>query len=42
MFIKFVNRFKKKEEVKEEEPAPKKPTSEELLEEIRDLLKEKN
>lgn len=41
MFIKFINRFKKKEEIKEE-AAPKKPTQEELLEEIRDLLKEKN
>ena len=42
MFIKFINRFKKKEEIKEEEAAPKKPTQEELLEEIRDLLKDKN
>ena len=41
MFIKFINRFKKKEEASEE-PAPKKPTQEKLLEEIRDLLKEKN
>jgi large conductance mechanosensitive channel len=43
MFIKFINKFKKKEEVKEvivEEP---KPTKEELLlTEIRDLLKAQN
>jgi len=38
MFIKLINRFKKKEEQKPEEP--KGPTSEELLAEIRDLLKE--
>lgn len=39
VFIKAINRFKKKEEIKEPEPA--KPTQEELLAEIRDLLKEK-
>ena len=38
MFIKLINKFKKKEEPKPE--APKGPTSEELLTEIRDLLKE--
>ena len=38
MFIKLINKFKKKEEPKPE--APKGPTSEELLAEIRDLLKE--
>ncbi len=42
LFIKMINSFKKKkvEEIKEE--APKAPTTEELLGEIRDLLKEKN
>lgn len=39
MFVKFINMFKKKEEPKPE--APKGPTSEELLAEIRDLLKDK-
>ena len=40
LMIKAINRFhKKKEEAPEE---PKGPTSEELLTEIRDLLKEKN
>ena len=42
LMIKAINRFQKK---KEEAPAPeepKGPTSEELLTEIRDLLKEKN
>ena len=42
LMIKAINRFHKK---KEEAPAPeepKGPTSEELLTEIRDLLKEKN
>lgn len=38
MCIKFLNKFKKKEEPQPE--APKGPTSEELLAEIRDLLKE--
>ena len=38
MFIKLINRFKKKEEPKPE--APKGPSTEELLAEIRDLLKE--
>ena len=37
MFVKMINSFKKKEEAKLEEP--KGPTSEELLTEIRDLLK---
>ena len=37
MFVKMINSFKKKEEAKPEEP--KGPTSEELLTEIRDLLK---
>ena len=42
--IKFLNNLHKKEEAVEEpapEPAPPAPTSEELLAEIRDLLKEK-
>ncbi|WP_284037308.1 large-conductance mechanosensitive channel protein MscL [Neobacillus sp. 114] len=39
LFIKFLNRFKKKEEVKEQAPV-KVGRSEELLAEIRDLLKE--
>ena len=38
MFIKLLSKFKKKEEPKPE--VPKGPTSEELLAEIRDLLKE--
>ena len=38
MFIKLINKFKKKEEPKPE--APKGPSTEELLAEIRDLLKE--
>ena len=38
-FIKIISKFKKKEEVKEE--APKGPSTEELLTEIRDLLKNK-
>ena len=38
MFVKLLNKFKKKEEPKPE--APKGPTTEELLAEIRDLLKE--
>ncbi len=37
MFVKFINNFKKKEEPKPEEP--KGPSTEELLTEIRDLLK---
>ena len=41
IFIKFINRFKKKEKAPEE-PAVKAPTQEELLAEIRDLLKEQN
>lgn len=36
--LKFINRFKRAEEAKQEEPA--KPSTEELLAEIRDLLKE--
>jgi large conductance mechanosensitive channel len=39
LVIRFFNRFKKKEE--EKAPAPAGPTSEELLGEIRDLLKER-
>jgi len=38
-FIKLINSFKKKKEEAPEEPAPKAPTAEELLTEIRDLLK---
>lgn len=38
MFVKLINNFKKKEEPKPE--APKGPTAEELLAEIRDLIKE--
>ena len=38
MFIKLINKFKKKEEPKPE--APKGPSTEELLAEIRDLIKE--
>ncbi len=38
MFVKLINKFKKKEEPKPE--APKGPSTEELLAEIRDLLKE--
>ena len=38
MFIKLINKFKKKEEPQPE--APKGPSTEELLAEIRDLLKE--
>jgi len=42
MIVKAVNRFRKKEEAAEEPPAPPEPTKEELLlEEIRDLLKQK-
>ncbi len=39
MFVKFINKFKKKEEPAPE--PPKGPTAEELLGEIRDLLKDK-
>ncbi|GIN63735.1 large-conductance mechanosensitive channel [Robertmurraya siralis] len=39
LVIRVINRLKRKEEVKEE--APKVDTKEELLKEIRDLLKEK-
>ena len=38
--VKLVNRLKPKEEPKPAEPAEPKPTTEELLAEIRDLLKE--
>ena len=38
MFVKLINKFKKKEEPKPE--PPKGPSTEELLAEIRDLLKE--
>ena len=41
VFIKLINNFKKKKEEPVEEPAPAKPTQEELLAEIRDILKEK-
>lgn len=37
--IKVINKFHKKEEAKEEEAAPAGPSTEELLTEIRDLLK---
>jgi len=40
IFIKFLNKFKRKQEEVAEEPAPAKPTQEEILTEIRDLLKE--
>jgi len=40
VFIKLINNFKKKKEEPAEDPAPAKPTQEELLAEIRDLLKE--
>lgn len=40
LFIKVINRFKKKEEIKEEIAEEPKPTTEDLLSEIRDLLKE--
>lgn len=40
MFIKVINNFKKKEEAAPEVPAPQ-PREEILLEEIRDLLKER-
>ena len=40
LVVKFLNRLHKKEEPAAEEPAA--PTSEELLTEIRDLLKERN
>jgi len=43
MFIKLLEKFKRKEEEKAPEPEPPKPSrEEELLTEIRDLLKEKN
>lgn len=38
LFVKLINKFKRKEEPKPEEP--KGPSTEELLTEIRDLLKE--
>ncbi len=41
MFVKVINKLQRKKEVVEEEK-PKAPTTEELLSEIRDLLKEKN
>lgn len=40
LFVKVINRFKKKEEIKEEAAEVPKPTTEDLLSEIRDLLKE--
>ena len=42
LMIKAINRFHKKKEEAPAPEAPKGPTSEELLTEIRDLLKEKN
>jgi len=39
LLVKFVNNLKRKEEVAPETPAPSGPTQEELLAEIRDLLK---
>ena len=42
LMIKAINRFHKKKEEASAPEAPKGPTSEELLTEIRDLLKEKN
>ena len=42
LIIKAINRFHKKKEEAPAPEAPKGPTSEELLTEIRDLLKEKN
>lgn len=42
LMIKAINRFRKKKEEVPAPEAPKGPTSEELLTEIRDLLKEKN
>lgn len=42
LMIKAINRFHKKKEEAPVPEAPKGPTSEELLTEIRDLLKEKN
>ncbi|KAA6450907.1 large conductance mechanosensitive channel protein MscL [Bacillus swezeyi] len=40
LFIRYISKLKKKEEVKEEEPVP--DPQEELLKEIRDLLKEQS
>ena len=42
LMIKAINRFHKKKEEAPGPEEPKGPTSEELLTEIRDLLKEKN
>ncbi|HZH60728.1 MAG TPA: large conductance mechanosensitive channel protein MscL [Metabacillus sp.] len=39
LFVKLINRFKKKEEVKEEATAPTLSKEEELLTDIRDLLR---
>ena len=41
LFIKLINKFRKKEEVKEEAKTPVKPDDVVLLEEIRDLLKKR-
>ena len=41
LFIKLINKFTKKEEVKEEVKTPAKPDDVVLLEEIRDLLKKR-
>ena len=43
VFVKIINGFKRKKEVEEvKEEAPKAPTTEELLTEIRDLLKKED
>ena len=42
VFVKIINGFKRKKEVEVIEEAPKAPTTEELLTEIRDLLKKEN
>jgi len=39
LFVKLINRFKKKEEIKEEATAPTLSKEEELLTDIRDLLR---
>ena len=41
LLVKGMNALRRRKETPEEEPAPKEPTCEELLTEIRDLLKEK-
>ena len=42
VFVKIINGFKRKKEVEVIEEAPKAPTTEELLTEIRDLLKKED